>query len=146
MGRKGYEEMVGKRIGGSPASSDSPGCMGARIVSQIAQKYTMKQLTVSHGQLFHRVFFYDFFGMFARNILSRIKVIDRSSLNNPPDVSEIRPLIKIPFLWLIWNLQKTVESNSASPSSRKYCPLIAACILSFHLNATMKSSANYANL
>ena len=47
------------------------------------------------------------------------------------------------FFWLIWNLWKTVESNTASPSSRKYCPLTAACILSFHLNATMKSSPNY---
>ena len=44
------------------------------------------------------------------------------------------------------NLESDLESNSASPSSRKYCPLTAACILSFHLNATMKSSANYVNL
>ena len=36
-----------------------------------------------------------------------------------------------------------VESNSSSPFSRKYCPLTAAYILSFHLNATMKSSPNY---
>ena len=39
----------------------------------------------------------------------------------------------------------TVESNSASPFSRKYCPQTAACLLSFHLNATMKSSPNYVN-
>ena len=41
--------------------------------------------------------------------------------------------------------KKTVKLNSASPFSSKYSPLTAACLLSSHLNAIMKSSPNYVN-
>jgi len=38
-----------------------------------------------------------------------------------------------------------VELNSASPFSRKYSSLTAACILSSHLNAIMQPFPNYVN-
>jgi len=47
------------------------------------------------------------------------------------------------FLANLESLKDRRIKNLVSPFSRKYSPLTAACILSCHWNAIMKSSPNY---